>query len=118
LRYLTTENFVGEVLRGYYVNRAILTKQAASAIKQANEMFKNDGYQIVIYDSYRPQKTVDQFIEWAFDGKPDLQKAKYSPLIDKSDMFDMGYLAKKSGHTRGSTLDMSIIKIGTPLKEV
>lgn len=50
------------------------------------------------------------------DGKPDLQKEKYSPLIDKSESFEKGYIAKKSGHTRGSTLDMSIIKIGTPLK--
>lgn len=77
-----------------------------------------DGYKLVVYDSYRPQKAVNHFIRWAEDPDALKQKAKYYPYIDKSILFDQGYIAKRSGHTRGSTVDISILKLNENLKPI
>jgi D-alanyl-D-alanine dipeptidase len=95
-----------------------MTREAAIALKNVNSDLAKDGYRIVIYDSYRPQKTVNRFVEWSLDDNAVSEKQKYYPQIDKIFLFEQGYIAKKSGHTRGSTVDLSIIKIGTPLKPV
>lgn len=72
----------------------------------------------MIYDSYRPQKCVDRFVEWSLDDEDDSERAKYYPVVDKASLFDLGYIASKSGHTRGSTVDLSIIKIGQRLRPI
>jgi zinc D-Ala-D-Ala dipeptidase len=117
-RYLTEENFVGEVLDGYKSRRSILTKEAAIALSNAEQEFRKDGYAIVVYDSYRPQRAVDQFIEWAKDEDETSQKEKYYPHIDKEDLFEKDYICSTSGHSRGSTLDMTLIEIDKKLKPV
>jgi D-alanyl-D-alanine dipeptidase len=123
LRYASEENFVGCIVNGYFSNVSIVTKAAALGLKQAQELAKENGYELVIYDSYRPQKSVDHFIKWSEDPN-DLQikKDHYYPRTNKEETFNLGYIAKKSGHTRGSTIDLTIIPIGkrvlNPLKPI
>lgn len=118
LRYNYDENFLGRKIIGYKANRIILTKQAAKALAAAQQDFLKDGYSIVIYDAYRPQKAVDEFMSWSKDPKDDIAKEKYYPDINKADVFKLNYVAEKSGHTRGSTVDMTIIKVGNKLNPV
>ena len=119
LRYLTQQNFIGKKITGYKSNVGILTKQAAAALYKAAEIFAKDGYQIVLYDAYRPQKAVDSFIEWS-ENKNYHQEMKtwFFPRIDHNKVFELRYVAKKSGHTRGSTIDLTIIKSDKKLKSV
>ncbi|UJR20520.1 hypothetical protein I4U23_023648 [Adineta vaga] len=126
LRYATEENFVGKIVDGYYSNVSIMTKAAALSLKYAQELAKENGYELVIYDSYRPQKSVNHFVKWSEDvNDPQTKKEHYYPRVDKANSFNLGYIARKSGHTRGSTIDLTIIPIGkrvqhpvTPIKRI
>lgn len=118
LRYYTNENFVGKRLEGYKSNKVILTRQTAEALSTIQKELLKDGYSLVIYDAYRPQRTVDFFVKWAADISDQVEKEKYYPTINKADVFKLGYVAAKSGHTRGSTVDLTIIKTNTPLKAI
>jgi D-alanyl-D-alanine dipeptidase len=117
LRYASDKNFLGYKVFGYNNTRAILTKDTANALSSAQKDFLKDGYSIVIYDAYRPQKAVDTFMKWSKNTDETL-KAKYYPTIDKSELFKRGYIVEKSGHTRGSTVDVSIIKINNKLHKI
>ncbi len=112
LRYLGDENFVGKPVDGYEKPVVILTKQAAEALKKVHVAVKKDGYSLVVYDAYRPQQAVDHFVRWGKDVKSQSKKARYYPRIDKDQVFDLGYVATKSGHSRGSTVDLALIKNG------
>lgn len=113
LRYATEENFVGKIIDGYHANVSILTREAALALKEVQKVLHDKGYELVIYDSYRPQKSVDEFVRWSEDSHdPQRKKDFYYPRIRKEDAFDLRYIAKKSGHTRGSTVDLTIIALG------
>lgn len=113
LRYATEENFIGKIVDGYFANVSIVTHATANALKQVQQTANEKGYELVIYDSYRPQKSVEHFIRWSEDqNDPQRTKEHYYPRIDKSDAFQLGYIAKKSGHTRGSTVDLTIIPRG------
>jgi D-alanyl-D-alanine dipeptidase len=120
LRYFTEENFVGTVLAGYESPRAIVTREAAEALSRVQADIAEDGYSLVIYDAYRPQRAVNHIVEWAQDHTDQCAKQKYYPCIEKSDIVPHGYVAPCSGHTRGSTLDLTIIKksVGRPLPHV
>ena len=106
LRYFTTNNFMGEKVDGYEANYAILSKEAATALSKAADELREKGYVIKIYDAYRPQKAVDHFVRWS---KTDdqLNKKDYYPDLAKSSLFPT-YIARKSGHSKGSTIDMTI----------
>ncbi len=82
-------------------------------MKGAQKEFKKLGYSLVVFDAYRPQSSVDFFIEWSKDLNDTLNKILYYPDIKKADLFNLGYIAYKSGHSRGSTVDVSLIKIST-----
>jgi len=82
-------------------------------LKGAQKEFKKLGYSLVVFDAYRPQSSVDFFIEWSKDLNDTLNKTLYYPDIKKADLFNLGYIAYKSGHSRGSTVDVSLIKIST-----
>ncbi len=112
LRYAGTNNFVGRSLPGYKKHRLITTKEAAIALKKAQELFRKDGYELLIYDAYRPQETVDYFISWAKDQKDQNQKEHFYPRVNKADVFELGYIASRSGHSRGSTVDLTLIPLG------
>lgn len=118
LRYYSSENFIGRKLDGYEKNCVILSEGAAKALSNVQQDLLKDGYSLVVYDAYRPQKTVDLFIRWSKDFRDQSQKEKYYPNIDKKDLFKLGYIAEKSGHSRGSTVDLTIIKLNNTLKSV
>ena len=118
LRYNSNENFVGKPVNGYKKSVVILTKQAAQALKKAHDAFKKDGYQLVVYDAYRPQQAVDHFMCWSLAIKDQLKKLQYYPRVNKADVFKLGYVAERSGHSRGSTIDLTIIESGKKLHEV
>jgi len=109
VRYHSSENFVGGPINGYNKPVIILTRQAAEALKKVQASIKKDGYSLVVYDAYRPQQAVDNFIQWS-ETRDQRKKTQYYPRINKADAFKLGYVAKRSGHSRGSTVDLTIIE--------
>uniref|UniRef100_A0A915ESH0 D-Ala-D-Ala dipeptidase n=1 Tax=Ditylenchus dipsaci TaxID=166011 RepID=A0A915ESH0_9BILA len=119
LRYSTSQNFTNRPVAGYPATcNAILTVSAVEALNTAVNQLKADGYSLVIYDAYRPQKAVDQFVQWSENTNDQEAKDKYYPHVNKQDLFNLGYLSKKSGHSRGSTLDVTIILLSNTLKPI
>ncbi|MGE5398158.1 MAG: M15 family metallopeptidase [Chitinophagales bacterium] len=109
IRYYSKNNFVGSRVDGYKAPKAILTSETAEALKDVSKDLDAKGYRIKIYDAYRPQKSVNHFIRWSKDLNDTKMKAQYYPNTDKKDLFKLGYLAKKSGHSRGSTVDLTLV---------
>jgi len=112
MAYASENNFIGQKINGYVSNRAILTSKAAHALSLVQQDLLECGFSLVVYDAYRPQKAVNHFIAWSKNESHIEMKAHYYPHIDKKDLFDLGYLATKSAHSRGSTVDLSIIRVG------
>jgi D-alanyl-D-alanine dipeptidase len=117
-RYYGSENFIGRPVPGYTTPRIIGTQQLALKLKAINDEFREVGYTLVVYDAYRPQRAVNAFIEWSEDPTDQVAKNLYYPSIDKPNLFDLGYLAKKSGHSRGSTVDLTLIPIDQGLQAI
>ncbi len=117
IRYFSTFNFVGTRIDGYLEPTALLTKEAAAALKAVSDELKAKGYRLKIFDAYRPQKAVDHFVRWANDLNDTLMKSYFYPDLDKSEIFPKEYLARKSGHSRGSTVDLTLFDMNTQ-KEV
>ncbi len=113
IRYYSTYNFVGDRIDGYEEPCALLTKEAAEALLGAAAAAMEQGYRLKIYDAYRPQTAVDNFVRWAEDTDDTRMKAYFYPELDKSVLFDQGYIAAKSGHSRGSTLDLTLFDMDT-----
>lgn len=109
IRYCGENNFVGTRIDGYERPVAILTEEAAAALKVAADILEEQGYYIKIFDAYRPQMAVDHFIRWAEDLDDVKMKEKFYPEVDKSRLFELGYIAEKSGHSRGSTVDLTLV---------
>lgn len=117
IRYYSTYNFVGERVDGYEEPLALLTKEAAEALKQVSDYVMEQGYRLKIYDAYRPQKAVDHFVRWAEDLEDTRMKPYFYPEKDKSVLFSEGYIDARSGHSRGSTIDLTLFDMTTE-KEV
>ena len=117
IRYYSTYNFVGSRIDGYFGPRAMLTRQAADSLKVVSDELKAKGYRLKIYDAYRPQRAVDHFVRWSKFIPDTLMKRYFYPDLDKSVLFPQGYIAEKSGHTRGSTVDLTLFDMNTE-KEV
>ena len=113
IRYFSTYNFVGTRIDGYEEPTALLTKKAADSLKAVSDDVKAQGYRLKIYDAYRPQKGVDHFVRWAENINDTLMKPYFYPDLDKSVLFPQGYIAEKSGHTRGSTVDLTLFDMKT-----
>ena len=113
LKYYSRENFTGQFVEGYLSNTAILTKESALALSNAQDDFNKLGYSLILYDAYRPQRSVDFFVQWSKNPYDTINKRIYYPDIKKSELFELGYIASKSGHSRGSTVDVSLIEIST-----
>jgi D-alanyl-D-alanine dipeptidase len=109
LRYYSPYNFTGHKIRGYKAPVAYMTKEALAALAVAAADLRAQGYRILVWDSYRPQKAVDHFVEWINDSNDPGNKSFY-PTLQKSDLIAGDYIMPKSGHTRGSTIDLTIIK--------
>jgi|TARA_A100001011_G_scaffold159088_1_gene167407 D-alanyl-D-alanine dipeptidase len=113
LKYYSTENFTGQLVEGYHSNTAILTNESASALSNAQDDFNKLGYSLILYDAYRPQRAVDFFVQWSKNLDDTINKRIYYPNIKKSELFKLGYIAYKSGHSRGSTVDVSLVELST-----
>jgi len=113
LRYYSSNNFVGKPIDGYIKPKCILTKEAANALKKVQDEFEKLGFGLMVYDAYRPQRAVDHFIRWAEDSTDIKMKKQFYPNIAKKDLFIKEFIAKKSGHSRGSTVDLTIVSLTT-----
>lgn len=113
LRYFSTNNFVGDTITGYKSNNLILTKSSVEALKQVQEELQEQNLCLLVYDGYRPQRAVDHFSRWAKDLNDTLQRQEFYPRVNKRHLFRDGYIASRSGHSRGSTLDLTIIDANT-----
>jgi D-alanyl-D-alanine dipeptidase len=113
LKYFSTDNFVGQPVDSYRANRAILTLPAIKALAEVQSELNLYGLGIKIYDAYRPQPSVDHFVRWSLDGAAMQTKANYYPRVAKSELFALGYIDKRSGHSRGSTVDLTLVDLLT-----
>tara|TARA_B100001989_G_scaffold127840_1_gene90319 strand:+ start:1341 stop:2006 length:666 start_codon:yes stop_codon:yes gene_type:complete len=111
LRYSTTENFVGEIIDGYSDPKIVLTLETVNALKKVQSELNKQNLGLKIYDGYRPQKAVNHFIRWAKILSDTINKEKYYPMVRKDKLIEEGYIAKRSGHSRGSTVDVTLIRI-------
>ena len=112
-RYFATYNFVGARVDGYLEPVVLYTREAAEALKAVSDDVKAQGYRLKVYDAYRPQCAVDHFVRWGKDLADSLMKPYFYPEVDKSELFDRGYIAEKSGHTRGSAIDLTLFDMAT-----
>ena len=109
IRYYSTYNFVGERIDGYELPIALMTREAADSLKAVNDELKANGYRIKIWDTYRPQRAVNHFIRWAENISDTAMKAVFYPMVDKSLLFEQGYIYARSSHSRGSTVDLTLL---------
>jgi len=113
IRYYTNNNFIGSRIDGYDAPKCLLTRDTALALKHVQEELIRNRQSLKIFDCYRPQRAVDHFVRWAKDLNDQKMKAEYYPSIDKKDLFKDGYIAEQSGHSRGSTVDLTIVDLNT-----
>ena len=117
LRYYSSNNFVGDTIDGYKANKLIITRPTAEKLKLVQEELQQQNLCLKVYDGYRPQRAVNHFIRWARKLNDTINKAKFYPEINKRNLFKAGYIASRSGHSRGSTIDLTIAcgETGEPL---
>ena len=113
IRYYGKHNFVGDTIDAYKAPLALLTKEAATALKGVQDDARAYGLSILVYDAYRPQSAVNHFVRWAEDLSDTLMKQEFYPDVKKSNLFKEDYIAARSGHSRGSTLDMTLVDINS-----
>ena len=113
VRYYSTYNFVGDRIAGYEEPCVLMTREAAEALKAVADDVRKQGYRLKVYDAYRPQMAVDNFVRWAKDLDDKRMKAYFYPDVDKTRLFPEGYIAAKSGHSRGSTIDLTLFDMKT-----
>ncbi|MGE3301991.1 MAG: M15 family metallopeptidase [Hyphomonadaceae bacterium] len=113
MRYAGADNFVGRPIKGYEKPICLLTREAAAALALAQADLKPFGLGLKAFDCFRPRRAVDDFVRWARDPKALARKAEHYPGVDKGDLFRLGYIAERSGHSRGSTIDLTIIDLAS-----
>ena len=109
IRYYGENNFIGQPIKGYHAPKAILSTQATNALKKVETELATFGLGLKVFDAYRPQKAVDHFVRWGKDLNDKKMKAIFYPEVEKRNLFKEGYIAKHSGHSRGSTIDLTLI---------
>ena len=113
IRYYSSFNFIGERIDGYEEAAALLTREAAQALKEVSDEAMQQGLCLRILDAYRPQKTVDHFVRWAQNPEDIRMKKYFYPELEKKDIIPLGYIAEHSGHSRGSTVDLTLFDMAT-----
>lgn len=113
LRYNSSNNFVGKPINGYNNKCLILTENTTNALKIIQEELRQQNLGLKVYDGYRPQRAVNHFISWARDLNDTINKSRFYPDVDKKNLFKEEYIASRSGHTKGSTVDLTIINLDT-----
>jgi D-alanyl-D-alanine dipeptidase len=112
-KYATWDNFTGKPVDGYGVNRIVGTTALCAALERAREEAASMGFGLLLWDGYRPQRAVDCFLRWAEQPEDGRRKLRHYPNIDRAEMFANGYVAAKSGHSRGSTVDLTLYHLAT-----
>ncbi len=118
IRYAVFHNFIGRPIIGYKAKQCILTQEAAHALANVQKKLKTLSLSLKVYDCYRPTMAVADFLTWSKEPSQQKMKAEFYPGINKADMFRLGYVAEKSGHSRGSTVDLTIVPIPTPSQPI
>lgn len=113
LKYLGSDNFVGDPIEGYEQGICWITRPAANALKRVQRELATFGLGLRVFDAYRPQRSVDHFLRWSQDNTDVRNKAEYYPDLDKPELFEKGYLVQHSSHSRGSTVDLTIVSLET-----
>jgi zinc D-Ala-D-Ala dipeptidase len=112
-KYATWDNFTGKPVDGYLANRIVGTRALCAALERAQEEAAALGFGLLLWDGYRPQRAVDSFLRWAEQPEDGLTKLRHYPNIDRAQMVEKGYVAAKSGHSRGSTVDLTLYDLAT-----
>jgi zinc D-Ala-D-Ala dipeptidase len=112
-KYATWDNFTGKPVDGYEVNRIVGSRALADALLEARARAGALGFGLLLWDGYRPQRAVDRFLEWSAQPEDRRTKARFYPNIDRAEMVTSGYVARKSGHTRGSAVDLTLYRLDT-----
>lgn len=110
-RYAGTDNFLGRPVDGYKANKAVISVEAAAKLKLVQAELAEKGLGLKVFDAYRPQRAVDHFMRWIDDKADTTAKDAYYPDVSKKQLVPEGYIAEKSGHSRGSTIDLTIIRL-------
>lgn len=113
IRYFSTYNFIGDRIDGYEQPVAIITKEAARALKAVSNEMNVKGYRLKIFDAYRPATAVKHFVLWGIEDLDQRMKPFFYPDLEKTELFELGYIASKSSHSRGSTVDLTILDMET-----
>ncbi len=111
LRYATPHNFVGSQVDGYEAPKCLLTRAAAQAIARVQADLRAQGFGLRVLDCYRPQRAVDHFVRWSRAPDDPAAKARHYPRVAKRELFARGYIAERSGHSRGSTVDLTLVDL-------
>ena len=112
-KYATWDNFTGKPVDGYLVNRVVGTRALCVALESAHEKAATLGFGLLLWDGYRPQRAVDCFLRWSTQPEDGRTKLRHYPNIDRAEMFQKGYVAAKSGHSRGGTVDLTLYSLAT-----
>lgn len=112
-KYATWDNFTGKPVDGYLVNRIVGTRALCAALAMAGEKARSLGFGLLVWDGYRPQRAVNCFVRWAEQPEDGSTKQRHYPNIERAEMFEKGYVARKSGHSRGSTVDLTLYHLNT-----
>jgi D-alanyl-D-alanine dipeptidase len=112
-KYATWDNFTGKPVDGYLANRIVGSRALCAALGRARQEASSLGFGLVLWDGYRPQRAVDCFVRWSKQPEDGRTKRRHYPNIDRPAMFEEGYVAAKSGHSRGSTVDLTLYHVGT-----
>lgn len=111
LKYVGRNNFVGRPIPGYNINRVILSKEATTALANVQTELQQFSLSLLVYDAYRPTQAVNAFVDWSNEPEDKAIKQKYYPTLTKKEIFDQQYIMKKSSHSRGSTVDLTIVSL-------
>jgi zinc D-Ala-D-Ala dipeptidase len=112
-KYATWDNFTGRPVEGYVANRIVGTTVLCAALERAREQAASAGFGLLLWDGYRPQRAVDSFLRWAALPEDGRTKLRHYPHIDRPEMFEKGYVAARSGHSRGSAVDLTLYHLAT-----
>jgi D-alanyl-D-alanine dipeptidase len=115
MRYFGENNFVGRQIDGYRAAQCMLSAEAAESLARAQLAAQSEGYSLLAFDCYRPQRAVNNFVAWARNASDTTMKAQFYPGVPKAELFARGYIASRSGHSRGSTVDLTLALGGVPV---
>jgi D-alanyl-D-alanine dipeptidase len=114
-KYAGSDNFLGRPVRGYAAAEVMLSREAALALSGAQRIARERGLSLLVFDGYRPQRAVDHFVAWGADLEDRTNEASFYPNVPKAELFERGYIAERSGHSRGSTVDLTLTRDGRVL---